>query len=140
MSNCSDFLIKKEDHTIGNLVSEHLKHHPHVMMAGYKSKIIKPFLPSYTYRTTRYLRSGRVTDHCPSLTAVAHPNVPELFIRVQTDGVITPKDAFIEVCKNLIAQFAQLGREFTREYELRRMATAGPATNGDGNANGGNGF
>ncbi|KAJ4423518.1 hypothetical protein N0V82_001843 [Gnomoniopsis sp. IMI 355080] len=99
MSNCSDFLIKKEDHTIGNLVAEHLKMHPHVMMAGYK---------------------------------VAHPNVPELFIRVQTDGTITPKDAFIEVCKNLIAQFAQLGREFTREYELRRMATAGPTANGGG--------
>lgn len=67
---------------------------------------------------------------------VAHPNVPELFIRVQTDGSITPKEAFVEVCKNMIAQFAQLGREFTREYELRRMATAGPSTNGDG-ANGG---
>ncbi|PSR90797.1 DNA-directed RNA polymerase 13.3K chain [Coniella lustricola] len=103
MSNCSDFLIKKEDHTIGNLVSEHLKQHPHVLMAGYK---------------------------------VPHPNVPELFIRVQTDGTITPKDAFVEVCRDLIGKFAQLGREFTREYELRRMATAGPS-NGDGGANGG---
>lgn len=63
--------------------------------------------------------------------------MPELFIRVQTDGTITPKEAFIEICKNMIAQFAQLGREFTREYELRRMATAGPSTNGDGGANGG---
>lgn len=64
--------------------------------------------------------------------------MPELFIRVQTDGTITPKDAMTEVCKNLIAQFAQLGREFTREYELRRMATAGPAANGGGE-NGANG-
>lgn len=64
--------------------------------------------------------------------------MPELFIRVQTDGTITPKEAMLEVCKNLIAQFAQLGREFTREYELRRMAAAGPSTNGDGNGmNGG---
>lgn len=38
MSNCSDFLIKKEDHTIGNLLAEHLKQHPKVMMAGYKGK------------------------------------------------------------------------------------------------------
>lgn len=38
MSNCSDFLIKKEDHTIGNLLAEHLKMHQHVMMAGYKSE------------------------------------------------------------------------------------------------------
>ncbi|CAN8095593.1 unnamed protein product [Discula destructiva] len=104
MSNCSDFLIKKEDHTIGNLVSEHLKMNNHVLMAGYK---------------------------------IAHPNVPELFIRVQTDGTITPKEAFITVCKGLIASFAQLGREFTREYELRRMATAGPTESGAHGANGG---
>lgn len=39
MSNCSDFLLKKEDHTLGNLVAEHLKQHPHVLMAGYKSKL-----------------------------------------------------------------------------------------------------
>jgi len=38
MSNCSDFILKKEDHTIGNLLSEHLKQAPHVLMAGYKSK------------------------------------------------------------------------------------------------------
>ncbi|POS79427.1 hypothetical protein DHEL01_v202185 [Diaporthe helianthi] len=103
MSNCSDFTLKKEDHTLGNLVSEHLKKHPNVLMAGYK---------------------------------IAHPNVPELFIRVQTDGQITPKEAMVEVCKNLIADFAQLGREFTREYELRRMAAAGPSTNGGGGGGG----
>lgn len=36
MSNTSDFLLKKEDHTLGNLLSEHLKMHPNVLMAGYK--------------------------------------------------------------------------------------------------------
>ena len=40
MSNCSDFTLKKEDHTLGNLVSEHLKKHPNVLMAGYKSKLL----------------------------------------------------------------------------------------------------
>lgn len=35
--NCSDFVIKKEDHTIGNLVAEHAKMHRNVLMAGYKS-------------------------------------------------------------------------------------------------------
>jgi DNA-directed RNA polymerase subunit L len=39
MANTSDFVIKKEDHTIGNLVSEHLKKHQHVLMAGYKSML-----------------------------------------------------------------------------------------------------
>lgn len=36
MSNTSDFILKKEDHTLGNLLSEHLKAHPNVYMAGYK--------------------------------------------------------------------------------------------------------
>lgn len=36
MSNTSDFVLKKEDHTLGNLLSEHLKVHPNVYMAGYK--------------------------------------------------------------------------------------------------------
>lgn len=39
MSNTSDFIIKKEDHTIGNLLSEHLKMHPQVSMAGYKGEL-----------------------------------------------------------------------------------------------------
>lgn len=42
MSNCSDFTLKKEDHTLGNLVSEHLKKHPNVLMAGYKSESSSP--------------------------------------------------------------------------------------------------
>jgi hypothetical protein len=36
MSNTSDFVLKKEDHTLGNLLAEHLKAHPNVYMAGYK--------------------------------------------------------------------------------------------------------
>lgn len=38
MSNTSDFILMKEDHTLGNLISEHLKQSPHVIMAGYKGK------------------------------------------------------------------------------------------------------
>lgn len=96
MSNTSDFILMKEDHTLGNLISEHLKQSPHVIMAGYK---------------------------------VAHPNVPEVMIRVQTDGSVTPREIFIDVCKQLVAAYGHLGREFTREYELRRMATAGNQDN-----------
>lgn len=55
-------------------------------------------------------------------------------IRVQTDGTVTPKEAMVEVCKQLIASYGQLGREFTREYELRRMVAAGEQQQG---ANGG---
>ncbi|MBE3041357.1 hypothetical protein IMZ48_01985 [Candidatus Bathyarchaeota archaeon] len=46
--NCSDFVIKKEDHTIGNLVSEHAKMHRNVLMAGYKS--MSP-VPRRTHRS-----------------------------------------------------------------------------------------
>ena len=42
MSNTSDFTINKEDHTLGNLLSEALKQAPHVLFAAYKSKEIKP--------------------------------------------------------------------------------------------------
>ncbi len=38
MSNTSDFVILKEDNTIGNLLAEHFKQHPNVMMAGYKGR------------------------------------------------------------------------------------------------------
>ncbi|KAF9881147.1 transmembrane amino acid transporter [Colletotrichum karsti] len=92
MSNTSDFILKKEDHTLGNLLSEHLKQHKNVLMAGYK---------------------------------IAHPNVPELFIRVQTDGTITPKEALVQVIKRLMQDFSHLSQEFTREFELRRMVEAG---------------
>lgn len=37
MSNTSDFILKKEDHTLGHLLSTFLKQDPHVLMAGYKS-------------------------------------------------------------------------------------------------------
>jgi len=48
MSNTVDFLIKKEDHTLGNLITEHLKQAPHVLFAAYKSA--SPF-PSTTHIT-----------------------------------------------------------------------------------------
>ena len=68
---------------------------------------------------------------------MAHPNVAEVLIRIQTDGTISPREVLIDVCKQLVAAYGQLGREFTREYELRRMADMGGdqqnGTNGAGN-------
>jgi DNA-directed RNA polymerase II subunit RPB11 len=69
-------------------------------------------------------------------STVAHPNVPEVFIRLQTDGTITPKDALLEVCKQLVLAFGQLGRDFTREYELRRVVAAGNQDQANGGGNG----
>lgn len=54
-------------------------------------------------------------------------------IRIQTDGTVTPREIFIDVCKQLVAAYGQLDREFTREYELRRMVGAGDQ---DGGVNG----
>lgn len=99
MSNCSDFLLLKEDHTLGNLLSVYLKMAPHVMMAGYK---------------------------------IGHPNVPEVLLRVQTDGTVTPREALVTVCKQLVAMYGQLGREFQKELALRQYADQGE------NAAGGN--
>ncbi|KAL7948963.1 DNA-directed RNA polymerase II subunit RPB11 [Trichoderma barbatum] len=96
MSNTSDFVLKKEDHTLGHLLAEHLKAHPNVYMAGYK---------------------------------IAHPNVPELYIRVQTDGTISPRDVFTSVCEKLINQLEMLYQEFTREWELRRITNTGDQGN-----------
>jgi len=100
MANTSDFTLAKEDHTMGNLISEHLKQERHVLMAGYK---------------------------------VAHPNVPEVMIRIQTDGSITPREAFKKVCGTLISNYSALGREFQKELALRQLADQGEQGN---NANG----
>ncbi|KAH6840904.1 DNA-directed RNA polymerase [Chaetomium sp. MPI-CAGE-AT-0009] len=101
MSNCSDFLMLKEDHTLGNLLSVYLKMAPHVMMAAYK---------------------------------IGHPNVPEVLLRVQTDGTITPREALVTVCKQLVAMYGQLGREFQKELALRQYADQGE--NGAGGPSG----
>ncbi|KAK4044765.1 DNA-directed RNA polymerase subunit 2 [Parachaetomium inaequale] len=103
MSNCSDFLLLKEDHTLGNLLSVYLKMAPHVMMAAYK---------------------------------IGHPNVPEVLLRVQTDGSVTPREALVTVCKQLVAMYGQLGREFQKELALRQYADQGENAGGAGGSGG----
>ncbi|KAF9883194.1 DNA-directed RNA polymerase II core subunit [Aspergillus nanangensis] len=55
---------------------------------------------------------------------VPHPLVPKFILRVQTDGEITPKDAVIAACHELVRDLGILSREFTKEYELRKMVGA----------------
>jgi DNA-directed RNA polymerase II subunit RPB11 len=55
-------------------------------------------------------------------------------LRVQTDGVITPKEAVIATCKAVVSDLGHLSREFTKEYELRKMVD-GEASNANANAN-----
>ncbi|KAI9370496.1 DNA-directed RNA polymerase [Aspergillus egyptiacus] len=55
---------------------------------------------------------------------VPHPLVPNFILRVQTDGTITPKEAVITACHELVRDLGILSREFTKEYELRKMVGA----------------
>jgi DNA-directed RNA polymerase II subunit RPB11 len=69
--------------------------------------------------------------------SVPHPLFAKFELRVQTDGDITPKEALVNTCKNIVSDLATLSREFTKEYELRKMVSGGGATV-NGNANGNN--
>ncbi|KAF4151173.1 hypothetical protein CNMCM6069_004371 [Aspergillus lentulus] len=55
---------------------------------------------------------------------VPHPLLPKFELRVQTDGEITPKDALLAACHDLVKDLGILSREFTKEYELRKMVGA----------------
>ena len=75
---------------------------------------------------------------------VGHPNVPEVLLRIQTDGSVTPREALVTVCKQLVAMYGQLGREFQKELALRQYADQGENAGGGGAPGGGpsgqNGF
>ncbi|KAL9620820.1 MAG: hypothetical protein Q9160_004720 [Pyrenula sp. 1 TL-2023] len=53
---------------------------------------------------------------------VPHPLVPSFILRVQTDGEITPKQALIAATTDLVSDLDNLSREFTKEFELVKMA------------------
>lgn len=63
---------------------------------------------------------------------VPHPLVPEFELRVQTDGDITPKEAVVTACKDIVQDLGELGRQFTKEFELRKIARTGAAGAGVG--------
>ncbi|GLI80632.1 DNA-directed RNA polymerase II core subunit [Penicillium ochrochloron] len=70
---------------------------------------------------TRLLRTAHVTF---AAYRVPHPLTPNFVLRCQTDGEITPRQAVINACQALIKDLGILSREFTKEYELRKMANA----------------
>ncbi|KAI2057454.1 DNA-directed RNA polymerase II core subunit [Ophidiomyces ophidiicola] len=55
---------------------------------------------------------------------VPHPLVHKFMLRVQTDGTITPKDAVLAACHELVKDLGTLSREFTKEFVLRKMVSA----------------
>lgn len=58
--------------------------------------------------------------------------MPEVLIRIQTDGTVTPREALVSVCKQLVAMYGQLGREFQKELALRKFADQTENAGGDG--------
>lgn len=48
--------------------------------------------------------------------------MPEVLIRVQTDGTLTPKEALVKVCRQLVKLYGQVGSEFQKELALRQYA------------------
>lgn len=46
-------------------------------------------------------------------------------LRVQTDGTLSPRAALMQCCKDLVNDLSILSREFTKEFELRKMVGDG---------------
>ncbi|KAL8675352.1 MAG: hypothetical protein Q9168_000309 [Polycauliona sp. 1 TL-2023] len=63
---------------------------------------------------------------------VPHPLFSTFELRVQTDGSITPRQALLQACRDLVTDLGLLSREFTKEWELRKMV----GDNVDGVTNG----
>jgi DNA-directed RNA polymerase II subunit RPB11 len=57
---------------------------------------------------------------------VPHPLFATFQLRIHTDGEITPKAAIIKACGELITELQELDQEFTKEFELKKMAANVP--------------
>jgi DNA-directed RNA polymerase II subunit RPB11 len=56
---------------------------------------------------------------------VPHPLFATFKFRVQTDGEISPKEAVVGACQELVKELQMLDQEFTKEWELKKIAVAG---------------
>ncbi|KAI9648440.1 DNA-directed RNA polymerase II core subunit [Ciborinia camelliae] len=54
---------------------------------------------------------------------IPHPLFSKFELRIQTDGEITPKEALVACCRNLVSELEVFSREFTKEFELRKMVS-----------------
>ncbi|MCJ1366648.1 DNA-directed RNA polymerase II core subunit [Acarospora aff. strigata] len=71
---------------------------------------------------SRLLQSNHVTF---AGYKIPHPLFSTFELRVQTDGAVTPRAAVIQACRDLVTDLGVLGREFTKEWELRKMVGEG---------------
>lgn len=58
---------------------------------------------------------------------VPHPLFATFKLRVQTDGELSPKEAVVNACKEVVKELGQLDQEFTKEFELKKIAGTGPS-------------
>jgi len=56
---------------------------------------------------------------------VPHPLFAVFKLRVQTDGEVSPKDALVQACLELVKELQVLDQEFTKEWELKKIAGGG---------------
>lgn len=111
--HASVFTFKKEDHTLGNLLNMRLHQNPHVTYTGYK-------VPHPLFRYAM-LHIGRSWPFGLSLPDDWAYSFSDFILRVQTDGTLTPRAAVVHVLKDSVRDLDITSREFTKEYELRKM-------------------
>ena len=56
---------------------------------------------------------------------IPHPLFAKFELRVQTDGEVTPKDAVVAACADIVQDLQKLDQEFTKEWELKKIAGQG---------------
>ncbi|KAF2842806.1 DNA-directed RNA polymerase II subunit RPB11a [Patellaria atrata CBS 101060] len=56
---------------------------------------------------------------------IPHPLKPSFDLRVTTDGSITPRDAIVQACRDVVQDLEVLSREFTKEWELKKITNIG---------------
>jgi DNA-directed RNA polymerase II subunit RPB11 len=88
--NSAIFTFNKEDHTLGNMLSQRLHKYPYVHFSAYR---------------------------------VPHPLFATFELRITTDGSITPKDALVKCCQDIVKDLDQLARSFTTEWLTQRIAS-----------------
>ncbi|UPX17712.1 DNA-directed RNA polymerase II core subunit [Ascochyta rabiei] len=92
--NTAIFTFNKEDHTLGNLLSQRLLKYDHIVFSAYK---------------------------------VPHPLFATFELRVQTDGTITPKEAIIRCCKDIVQDLHVLNSSFQTEWLGKKIVSEGEA-------------
>lgn len=92
--NTAIFTFNKEDHTLGNLLSQRLLKYEYIVFSAYK---------------------------------VPHPLFATFELRVQTDGTITPKEAIIRCCKDIVQDLHVLNSSFQTEWLGKKIVSEGEA-------------